>query len=170
IWSWYSGLPLKVAAGSSQEFGQSSAATASAVPIAADTFGNSIHSGIAGDPATNVATSGNPAKGGTGLNLFGNPVAVFQSFRPVLLSQDTNGNISGTLRGMARWNVDFTVGKKFQYTERVSSTLTVQMFNVFNHVQFNDPSLSLQSPSSFGVISTQLNTPRVIELGMHFDF
>ena len=170
IWSWYSGLPLKVAAGSSQEFGQSSAASAGAVPIAPDTFGNSIHSGITGDPATNVATSGNPAKGGTGLNLFADPVAVFNSFRPVLLSQDTNGRISGTLRGMARWNVDFTVAKKIQYTERVSSTFTVQMFNMFNHVQFNDPSLSLQSPSSFGVISTQLNTPRVIELGMHFDF
>ena len=41
---------------------------------------------------------------------------------------------------------------------------------MFNHVQFNDPSLSLQSPSTFDVISTQLNTPRVIELGMHFDF
>jgi hypothetical protein len=170
IWSWYSGLPLKVAAGSGQEFGQSSAATASAVPIASDTFGNSIHSGVTGDPTTNVATSGNPAKGGTGLNLFANPVAVYQAFRPVLLSQDTNGNISGTLRGMARWNVDMTIAKKIQYTERVSSTLTLQMFNIFNHVQFNDPSLSLQSPSTFGVISTQLNTPRVIELGMHFDF
>jgi hypothetical protein len=170
IWSWYSGLPLKVSAGSSQEFGQSSGASASAVPIAPDTFGNSVHSGVTGDPVTNVATSGNPAKGGTGLNLFGNPVAVFQSFRPILLSQDTNGNISGTLRGMARWNVDLSVAKKILYTERVSSTLTMQMFNIFNHVQFNDPSTSLQSPSSFGVISTQLNAPRVIELGIHFDF
>jgi hypothetical protein len=44
------------------------------------------------------------------------------------------------------------------------------MFNVFNHVQFNDPTLSLQSPQTFGVLSTQLNQPRVLELGLHIDF
>jgi hypothetical protein len=170
IFTWYSGLPLKVAEGSSQEFGQSSSASASAIPTAPDTFGNSIHSGIAGDAATNIATTGNPAKGGTGLNLFGNPVAVYNSFRPILLSQDTDANFSGTLRGMSRWNLDMDIARKLQFTERVSSTISVQMFNVFNHVQFADPTLSLQSPANFGVLGTQLNQPRVIELGLHIDF
>ena len=170
IFAWYSGLPLKVGVGSSQEFGQTSSATASAVALAPDTFGNSVHSGVTGDTATNVATSGNPAKGGTGLNLFANPTAVYQSYAPILLTQVTNGNFSGNLRGMARWNLDLDIARKLQWTERVSSTLSLQMFNVFNHVQFADPTLSLQSPQTFGVLGTQLNQPRVLELGLHIDF
>jgi hypothetical protein len=170
VFAWYSGLPLKVGVGSSQEFGQTSSATASAVALQPDTFGNSVHSGITGDTATNIATSDNPAKGGTGLNLFANPVAVYQSYGPILLTQVTNGNFGGNLRGMARWNLDLDIARKLQWTERVSSTLSLQMFNVFNHVQFNDPTLSLQSPQTFGVLSTQLNQPRVLELGLHIDF
>lgn len=170
IFAWYSGLPLKVQVGSSQEFGQTSSASASAVALAPNTFGNSIHSGVSGDPATNVATSGNPAKGGTGLNLFSNPTGVYQSYAPILLSQVTNGNFSGNLRGMSRWNLDMDIARKLQFTERVSSTISLQMFNVFNHVQFADPTLSLQSPQTFGVLGTQLNQPRVLELGLHIDF
>ena len=170
IFAWYSGLPLKVQVGSSQEFGQASSASAGATPLAPDTFGNSIHSGVSGDPATNVATTGNPAKGGTGLNLFANPTAVFQSFGPILLSKNGDANFSGQLRGMARWNLDMDIARKLQWTERVSTTLSLQMFNVFNHVQFVDPTLSLQSPQTFGVLGTQLNQPRVLELGVHIDF
>jgi hypothetical protein len=62
------------------------------------------------------------------------------------------------------------IARKLQWTERVSTTLSLQMFNVFNHVQFVDPTLSLQSPQTFGVLGTQLNQPRVLELGLHIDF
>jgi hypothetical protein len=37
-------------------------------------------------------------------------------------------------------------------------------------VQFADPSVSLQSPQAFGVLSTQLNSPRILQLGLHIDF
>ena len=30
--------------------------------------------------------------------------------------------------------------------------------------------MSLQSPQSFGVLSSQLNVPRIIQLGLHLDF
>jgi hypothetical protein len=170
IWSWYSGLPLKVLVGSSQEFGQFSAASAGAILAGTNNFGSTVHSGVTGDTSTNVATSGNPAKGGTGLNLFSNPVAVYQSFRPILLSQDTRAAVGGQLRGQARWNVDMNVVRQIKFTERFASTFSVQMFNMFNHVQFADPSVNLQSPQTFGVVGTQLNVPRVIALGLHLDF
>ncbi len=32
------------------------------------------------------------------------------------------------------------------------------------------PSVSLQSPQNFGVISSQLNQPRIIQLGLRVDF
>jgi hypothetical protein len=35
---------------------------------------------------------------------------------------------------------------------------------------FFDPALSLQAPTTFGVIGSQLNSPRIIELGLHLDF
>ena len=166
-----SGLPLKVATGSGQEFGQGgSTNSAGAVPIAKDTFGNSIHSGVAGDPATQVGVNGDPSRGGSGLNLFGNPLAVFNSFRPAMVGIDTSSGGGGQLRGLPRWNVDLALSRKFSFTERWSTTFSAQLFNIFNVVQFADPSMSLQSPQSFGVLSSQLNSPRVIQFGLHIDF
>lgn len=171
IVSYYTGLPLKVlVGGGGQEFGATSAAAVGAVPTGSLNFGNSLHSGVNGDTTTNVATQGNTAKGGTGLNLFGDPVAVFKSFRAPLLSSDTHANIGGQLRGMSHANVDLTLARKIHFTERFSGTVSAQMFNLFNHAQFADPSVSLQSPSSFGVISSQINQPRAIELGLHLDW
>jgi len=37
-------------------------------------------------------------------------------------------------------------------------------------VNFLDPTVSLQSPQTFGVITTQANDPRQVQLGLRFDF
>jgi hypothetical protein len=170
IFSAYSGLPRNVQDGSAQEFGQGTASSgSSAIRIAKNTFGHSVHSGIAGDAATQVATSGNPGTGGTGLNLFADPVAVYNSFRRILVSQDTT-SFGGQLRGQSRWNLDLSLIRKIKFTERVSTTFTAQFFNIFNHVMFDDPAVNLQGPATFGVISTQFNSPRLIQLGLHVDF
>jgi hypothetical protein len=138
--------------------------------MTADTFGNSVHSGITGDPKTQVGINSNAAAGGTGLNLFADPLAVFNSFRPAMVGIDTTSGAGGQLRGLSRWNLDVALSRKFQFTERWSTTFSAQLFNAFNTVQFADPSVSLQSPQSFGVLSSQLNAPRIIQLGLHVDF
>jgi len=166
-----SGLPLKVATGSGQEFGQGGGANSGgAVLIARDTFGNSVNSGIAGDSKTQVGINSNPASGGTGLNLFANPLTVFNSFRPAMVGVDTTSGAGGQLRGLSRWNLDFALSRKFRVNERWSALFSAQVFNAFNTVQFADPSVSLQSPQSFGVLSSQLNAPRIVQLGLHIDF
>jgi hypothetical protein len=166
-----SGLPLKVATGSGQEFGQGGGAnSAGAVLIAPDAFGNSVHSGISGDSKTQVGINSNSAAGGTGLNLFANPLAVFNSFRPAMVGIDTTSGGGGQLRGLSRWNLDVALSRKFRFSERWSTTFSAQLFNAFNTVQFADPSVNLQSPQSFGVLSSQLNAPRIIQLGLHIDF
>ncbi len=166
-----SGLPLKVLTGSSQEFGQGgSSNSGGAAPTQPDTFGNSIHSGVAGDPKTQIGINGDPARGGTGLNLFGDPAAVFGSFRPAMVSLDTTSGAGGQLRGLSRWNVDIAISRKFRISERWSTTFNGQLFNAFNVVQFADPSVSLQSPQAFGVLGTQLNSPRIIQFGLRIDF
>lgn len=166
-----SGLPLKVATGSGQEFGQGSGSNSGgAILIAPDTFGNSVHSGVAGDATSQVGINGDPGRGGTGLNLFANPLAVFSSFRPAMVGIDTTSGGGGQLRGLSRWNVDLALNRRFVFTERWSTTFSAQLFNAFNVVQFADPSVSLQSPTSFGVLSTQLNSPRIVQFGLHLDF
>lgn len=166
-----SGLPLKVLTGSSQEFGQGgSSNSGGAVRTGPNTFGNSVHSGVTGDPKTQVGVNSDPARGGSGLNLFGDPAAVFGSFRPAMVSLDTTSGAGGQLRGLPRWNVDVSVARRFRFSERWSSTFNAQFFNIFNVVQFADPSVNLQSPQSFGVLGTQLNSPRIIQLGLRIDF
>lgn len=116
-----------------------------------------------------VGTTGNPAAGGTGLNLFADPEAVFQSFRPVLISQDTRAG-RAAVRGLPRWNVDLSVGKRTQIADRVNAVFTAEIMNVFNSVQYGNPSLNLASPASFGVITSQANTPRQMQLGFRLEF
>jgi len=162
IFSAYSGLPIKVTDGSGQEFGQGTSSSAGAIPLVKVSPGNSIHYDIAGNTGNQVGTSSNPATGGTGLNLFANPSASYSSFRPIEVSVDTT-SMAGILRGMAHWNLDLSVVRKFKIGERLSTTFSAQFFNIFNHVMFSDPSLSLQSPTTFGVIGSQLNSPRAID-------
>jgi len=158
-------LPLRVLDGSGQEFGQSGFGAVS----------EAIRTGSGGTDAGrhNVAPTsgaGSSASGsGTGLNIFGDSQAVFNQFRPTQLSVDTTSR-GGTLRGLKLWNVDLSIAKKTAVTERTMLTLSAEFFNAFNHVNFLDPAVNLQSPQTFGVITTQGNDPRQIQLGMRFDF
>ncbi len=170
IFTAHSGLPLHVADGSGQEFGQTTLGRgADAVLTQKNTFGHSVHGGVSGDLTTQAGVNGNPARGGSGLNLFANPAQAYSAFRPILASQDTSAT-GGTLRGLGSWNLDLTVARKIPLTERISTTVRAQFFNLFNHVNFRDPSVNLQNPQSFGVIGAQANLPRAIELGLRIDF
>ena len=118
----------------------------------------------------NIGTNTNPANGGVGINMFSDPAAVYNGFRRLVLGLDHNGGGLGRIRGLPTWNLDLSVAKKFQFTERVGMMFLAQFANVLNKLQLNNPSLSLDSPSSFGNITTQLNTPRQIEFGLRVHF
>jgi hypothetical protein len=190
IFSAFSGLPLFVTE-SSQVWGGGSifGSGVGMIPtVNPNTFGNSVHGGVAG--SNGIGTTGNPnppcsppapcPPPGTGLNLFADPAAVFADFRNVQISKDGSTGRSNPLHGLPFWNLDSSLGKKTALTERVSLSIQADFFNIFNHVNFVDPSLSLTSPASFGVISTQLvptsrdNTladgSRWIQLGLRVSF
>lgn len=116
-----------------------------------------------------VGTTGNPETGGTGLNLFDNPEAVFDSYRRVLISQDDRAG-RATIRGLPRLNLDLSIGKRTRFTGTIEGVFTAEIVNVFNSLQFNNPGLNLASPASFGVITSQGNTPRQIQLGLRVEF
>lgn len=161
-----SGLPLRILDGSGQEFGQSGfGAVSEAVRIgSADVSAGRHHVTPAG------GLCGSSASGsGSGLNLFADPQAACSAFRPSQLSVDTTSR-GGTLRGFKSWDVNLNLTKKTAISERTNLTFSAGFFNLFNHVNFLDPAVSLQSPQTFGVVTTQGNDPRQISLGLRFDF
>jgi hypothetical protein len=137
-----------------------------AVPTGGD-LNPGVYSGVTG--SGNVGTTGNPATGGTGLNLFQDPEAVFNSFRRVLISQDTTSS-RGAIYGLPRWNLDFSIGKRTRVTRDVYAVFTAEAVNVLNRVQFGNPALNLANPTTFGVIDSQGGTPRTIQLGFRIEF
>ena len=169
IFSAQSGAPVTVVQSGNAWGGapQVESVNAGAIEIAPLTYASGIHSGVAGSGG--VGTTGNPATGGSGLNLFSNPAAVLADFRPILLSQDGRNGLNA-LRGLSHWNVDLSIGKKIPIVERASAVLTADLINALNRVEFVDPALSLQTPSNFGVLNTQFGTPRAIQIGLRIEF
>ena len=97
-------------------------------------------------------------------------------FRQVLVSKDTNDGRSSPLPGLPFWNLDMSLGKQTKITESVKFTISADFFNIFNHVNFLDPSFNVNTPATFGVINTQLipadrnQGSRWIQIGVRFDF
>lgn len=168
IWQASSGLPLTVIQGF-QVFGAGVVfgTGTGAIPINKPDFGNSLNDNITGSGG--VGTSSDPNNGGSGLNLFSNPEQVLNNFRRINIATDGRQG-RGVLRGLSRWQLDMSLGKTTSIGERVKFRVTADFFNIFNRVNFVDPTLSLNSPTSFGVVNSQLINaagyrPRAIQLG-----
>jgi hypothetical protein len=75
-------------------------------------------------------------------------------------------------------NYDFTLFKNTHITERVATQFRVEMFNLFNRVQFGPPGTPNGSAGgvdplgtpTFGTISTQINSQRLIQLALRASF
>ena len=66
--------------------------------------------------------------------------------------------------------MDLSLKKTFRITEGVNTELQAVFTNVLNHNQLADPTLDISNPSSWGVITTQANTPRQMEFGLRVSF
>ncbi len=185
-----SGLPLEVNIGSGtfncQSFGESNCSsdstTENALLIAPYTGGNSAHYNVTS--TTSVGSTGNPAKGGSGVNLFANPQAVYNELGRLVLGVNENGGGAGVLRGLPTWNLDLQVAKDFKIPlrEGMGITFSAQFSNLFNHVQPSLTSpltttsntsttyLNIDNPTNFGVLTQQGNSPRQIEFGLRLYF
>jgi len=114
---------------------------------------------------------GTKTSGTYGLNMFSNPAAVYAEFRPCVLGYDTSCGGYYNLRGLPTWNLDAQIIKDIGvYKERVGATFFFTFTNILNHFQPSGPSLSLTSPTTFGQITGQSNTPRQLELGLRIRF
>jgi hypothetical protein len=139
------------------------------VPGGVDSNGVSVGTTVANCTNANCKAI-NPAGVPVGINMFANPVAVFDQAVNPILGINTRDAGSGPIRGLPYWNVDMDVRKNFKLTERFSTEFQFLFLNVFNHMLFNNPTLSTTSPKSWGVLNSQVNIPRQMEFGLRVSF
>jgi hypothetical protein len=68
---------------------------------------------------------------------------------------------------IANW--DLAVSKDFRPVERLRLQLRADALNAFNHPRFGTPNTSVTS-NSIGVVSSQANAPRQVQLGVKLLF
>lgn len=169
-----SGFPVEVqtANGNGASWGEGdpnneSGLTENAILIGPLSYSNSRKQGINGSGG--VGTSG-AASVGNGQNVFSDPEQAFQAFRNPILGIDTKAGGAGVLRGLPFWNLDASVNKQINFTERLNLQFYFAFLNLFNHMQPADPNFALYNPSAFGVLggggNVQGNTPRQVEFGL----
>ncbi len=134
--------------------------------------GNSTHRNINGgtDSFGNDVGSATAGSGSAAINMFANPVNVYNQVRAPILGLDTKNPGLGPITGLPYWNMDLSLQKNIKVFESVGFTFTSVFTNVFGHNVFGDTGLNLSDPSSWGVISSQGNSPRQIQLGLRAIF
>ena len=79
--------------------------------------------------------------------------------------------VDPTLRQDGVKNFDFAVFKRttFGPSERMNVEFRTEFFNLFNHPQFAAPNTTQVSPN-FGVVTSTLGNPRLVQFGLKFAF
>ena len=137
--------------------------------------GLSSNSGSVADIRTASVSTGVHNTGGT-INIFSDPTQAAASFRVPLLSVDGRTGEANPIYGLGFWNFDMRVGKVTSITEGVKAEISADAFNLFNNVNFSTPTLDLNNPAAFGIItSTQTLTnhassARYLQLGLRIEF
>jgi hypothetical protein len=105
------------------------------------------------------------------VNLYADPAASYANFRAPILGYDTarDGGY-GPTRGLPYWNLDMSLKKNIKVTERVSLEFQFLCLNTLNHVVFNNPYQQLGDLGDWGALTSQGNTPRQMEFGLHLKF
>jgi hypothetical protein len=95
------------------------------------------------------------------------------AFNGQVFFNPTAGNL-GTLQrrmfsGPWSFNADMSLSKKIDITERQNAIIRLDVSNVFNHPTFWVGDQNINS-TTFGAISYMLNSPRVMQFSLHYNF
>jgi hypothetical protein len=179
IFSAGSGSPMRCATVSgSQSFGSADGANFSdsenCVFTSPYNGGHSAHYNVTGgtDPYGNVVGTKVAGAGGAAINMFANPVAVYDQVRAPILGIDEKDGGAGPITGLPYWNMDMSVRKNVKVFERFNMEFSGIITNIFNHNVLANPTFSLASgaSTSFGVINSQGNASREVQMGMRANF
>ena len=86
----------------------------------------------------------------------------------------TFGNVARTLpdvrsHGAHNWDASLFKNTAFGAEDRYSLQFRLEVFNVANRVQFGFPGQALGTPQ-FGLVATQANEPRLLQMALRFSF
>ncbi len=112
---------------------------------------------------------------------FGGGVRFFTPAQAALFSVPAPGSIGNsgrnTFRGPGFFNTDLSLVKRFRvFRERTFVTFRAEAYNLFNTVNFNAPSVNLQTPQTFGLISStptgaaNQSGARILQGALRIDF
>jgi hypothetical protein len=76
----------------------------------------------------------------------------------------------GTLRAPSFFNFDASVGKNFNFTESKYLQFRAEFFNALNHASWGPPGRDITNPAAFGQITSQVQNPRNIQMGLKLYF
>jgi hypothetical protein len=85
------------------------------------------------------------------------------------------GNLArNSFRGPGQQNWDFSLIKNFKLTERQNLRFTTDFFNMWNHANFGNPTVTdvetIGPNSPFGKITSTVGTPRLIQFSLRYSF
>ena len=91
---------------------------------------------------------------------------------PSAFTFGSEGRTDPVIRGPGIANFDLSVFKKTQIRERFTVEFRTEFYNLFNRVRFGNPNLVATSAanSTFGVITSQANTPRVLQFALRLRY
>jgi hypothetical protein len=79
-----------------------------------------------------------------------------------------SGNSSERAPSFGNW--DFALGKKFNITEAKYFDFRAEFFNITNHPSYGPPNRNISAPNAFGIVTSTINEPRILEFALKFHF
>ncbi|HTU33206.1 MAG TPA: TonB-dependent receptor [Candidatus Acidoferrum sp.] len=151
IITWRSGFPLNTSTGT--------------FPIDFTMSAPAVYVG----PASNVAQKITVDPQTQQVQFFANQANALSAFQYPFGGGTGNRN---PLRGPNLSNVDMGLFKYFPmpWSDNQKLQFRADAFNVFNNVSFGNPGTAINNPGTFGLITTQENSPRVLQVALQYEF
>jgi hypothetical protein len=111
----------------------------------------------------------NPTTSGRTADKLSNYFDVSDFSAPASFTYGNSSRTLGFLRSPGLANIDLSGVKNVLIKDRVNAQFRAEAFNLFNHPQFGPPDTSLGDGNT-GVISSQINLPREIQLAFRVEF
>ncbi|MBV9885855.1 MAG: hypothetical protein JO119_04840 [Acidobacteria bacterium] len=144
----------------------------SGLPITAiDSTAGSVYGNLVGDTRASC-TGANPASSGSVTSRLNGYFNLAAFAPPPTIGDGTGfGNCGvGILRGPSELNLDMGLQRSFALTERQSLDFRAEFFNFTNTPKFGNPINDFAAGPAFGVITSTVGNPRIIQFALKYKF
>jgi hypothetical protein len=129
--------------------------------------GNTQRPNITGDPK--ILGGFGPGQLYFDTSVFSTPAATLTGANGVAYAPFGQLTRNSSINGPGYWNLDSSIFKKFQFTERIGGEIRADVFNILNHPNPGNPNVSVVAPT-FGQITGVASTSRLIRFGTRLTF